>query len=373
MNVDYLIVGAGFTGSVLAERIASQLNKKVLIVDRRNHIGGNVYDEFDINGVLIHRYGPHIFHTNSSRVWSYLSQFTTWRPYYHRVCAVVEGKLVPIPFSLASLRAFFSNRLADRLENKLITRYGYGAKIPILKLLEEPDRDIRFISKFIYENIFENYTFKQWGVKPESLSPTVTARVPIIIAYDERYFQDVYQAIPKDGYTTLIRKMLSHQNIHVLLQTDFLDLQSFIKFKNLIYTGCIDEFFSYIHGKLPYRSLSFKFISLSTAQYQPVAQVNYPNEYEYTRITEFKHITGQYYIPHTTIAYEYPTDYIPNQNEPYYPIPKDENQEIYQKYLQEAKKFKNIIFAGRLGDYRYYNMDQAVARALKLFEELSSD
>jgi len=373
MKVDVLVVGAGFTGSVLAERIASQLNKKVLIVDRRNHIGGNAYDEFDTNGVLIHRYGPHIFHTNSDKVWSYLSQFTNWRSYYHRVCAVIEGKLVPLPFSLASLRVLFSDQLADRLEGKLIARYGYGAKVPILKLLEESDSDLQFIAKFVYENVFENYTFKQWGLKPESLSPSVTSRVPIIVSYDERYFQDVYQAIPRDGYTSLIRKMLSHPNISVLLQTDFSELQGCVQFKHLIYTGCIDEFFNYVHGKLPYRSLSFEFVSLPVAQYQPVAQVNYPNEYEYTRITEFKHITGQCNVSHTTIAYEYPVDYVGGQNEPYYPVPRDENHEIYQKYIKESESLKNITFAGRLADYRYYNMDQAVARALKLFEDLADE
>jgi UDP-galactopyranose mutase len=371
MKVDCLIVGAGFTGAVLAERIASQLDKSILIVERRNHIAGNAFDEFDANGVLVHRYGPHIFHTNSNKVWTYLSKFTEWRPYYHRVCAIVEGKSIPLPFSLASLRVVFSQQLADRLESKLIAHYGYGSKIPILKLVEETDQDLNFLANFIYTNVFEKYTLKQWGVKPEELSPSVTSRVPVLISYDERYFQDTYQAIPREGYSSLFRKMLCHPKIHILLQTDFLDIQDSVKFDHLIYTGPIDRFFDYIHGELPYRSLRFEFISLPLSQYQCVAQVNYPNEYEYTRVTEFKHITGQEYLPHTTIAYEYPVPYVRDFNEPYYPIPKDENETIYQKYVNEASKLKHISFVGRLADYRYYNMDQAVARALKLFEDLA--
>jgi UDP-galactopyranose mutase len=369
MQVDYLIVGAGFTGAVLAERIASELGKKVLVVERRNHIGGNAYDEFNSYGILIHRYGPHIFHTNSKKIFDYLSRFTEWRPYYHRVLAMVEGKEIPLPFSLASLRSLFSERLANKLEGKLITHYGYGARVPILRLREDKDKDLRFLADYVYKHVFEGYTLKQWGMKPEELSSTVTERVPILVSYDECYFQDVYQVMPKEGYTALFRRILSHPNIKLLLGTDFKEVKGQVHFNRLIYTGPIDEFFEYLHGPLPYRSLRFEFVNLQKPWHQKVAQVNYPNEYEFTRIIEFKHLSGQTYLPHTTIAYEYPESYEPGRNQPYYPVPREENEERYQLYLKEAKKLKTVIFVGRLGDYRYYNMDQAVARALEVFEK----
>ena len=369
MKVDFLIVGAGFTGATLAERIASELDRKVLIVDRRPHISGNAYDEYDVHGVLIHKYGPHIFHTNSTKVWDYLSLFTEWRPYYHRVKAVIEGKKVPIPFSLASLRELFSVRLADKLEAKLLSRYPYGARVPILKMKEEEDPDLRFLADYVYGNVFEGYTLKQWDMRPEELSPSVTARVPVLVSYDTRYFQDTYQAMPREGYTVLFRRMLAHPNIRVLLGAEWKEVKDEVKFDRLIYTGPIDEFFNYLHGPLPYRSLRFQFETYQTEWFQEVAQINYPNDHTYTRITEFKHLSGQNYLPRTSIAYEYSMAYQPGENEPYYPIPRDENQERYRLYQQEAKKLKYVYFAGRLGDYRYYNMDQAVAKALTLFED----
>jgi UDP-galactopyranose mutase len=369
MKVDYLIVGAGFTGATLAERLASA-GKRVLVVDRRDHIGGNAYDEYDPHGVLVHRYGPHIFHTNSKKVWDYLSQFTEWRPYYHRVRAVVEGKEIPLPFSLASLRALFSPRLADKLEEKLIAHYGYGARVPILRLREEEDPDLRFLADYVYRNVFEGYTLKQWGLRPEELSPTVTARVPVLVSYDTRYFQDTYQAMPKEGYTALFRRMLAHPNIKVLLGADWREVEGEVRFDRLVFTGPIDEFFGYLHGPLPYRSLRFVLEHHPLPYVQEVGTVNYPNEHPYTRTTEFKHLTGQDYLPHTTLAYEYPEAYEPGRNEPYYPVPREENEERLKLYLKEGEKLKTVFFAGRLGDYRYYNMDQAVARALKLFEEV---
>ena len=370
VKVDWLIVGAGYTGAVLAERIASQLGQKVLVIERRDHIAGNAYDYYDPHGILVHRYGPHIFHTNSKRVWDYLSQFTEWRPYYHRVRALIEGKEIPLPFSLASLRALFSERLANKLEEKLIAHCGYGARVPILKLREAEDPDLRFLADYVYRHVFEGYTLKQWGLRPEELSPTVTARVPVLVSYDERYFQDTYQAMPKEGYTALFRRMLSHHNIKVLLKADWREVEGEVCFDRMVFTGPIDEFFGYLHGPLPYRSLRFELEHHPRLYVQEVGQMNYPNEYPYTRITEFKHLTGQDYLPHTTLAYEYPEAYEPGKNEPYYPVPKEENEERYQLYLKEAERLKAVIFAGRLGDYRYYNMDQAVARALKLFEEV---
>ena len=371
MKVDYLIVGAGFTGATLAERIARELDKKVLVVDRRLHMGGNAYDEYDEHGVLVHRYGPHIFHTQSKKVWDYLSRFTEWRPYYHQVRAVVEGKEIPLPFSLASLRRLFSERLADLLEEKLIAHFGYGARISILKLKEVQDPDLRFLADYVYKNVFEGYTLKQWGLKPEELSPSVTARVPVLVSYDERYFQDRYQAMPKEGYTALFQRMLRHPNIKLLLGADWKEVEGEVRFDRLIFTGPIDEFFGYLHGPLPYRSLRFAFEHHQRPWFQEVGTVNYPNDHGFTRITEFKHLTHQAYLPHTTLVYEYPEAYEPGKNEPYYPVPREENEKRLGLYQKEAEKLKTVFFAGRLGDYRYYNMDQAVARALKLFEEVA--
>lgn len=371
MKVDWLIVGAGFTGCTLAERIASQLGKKVLLVDRRPHIGGNAYDHYDDHGVLVHKYGPHIFHTNSRKVWEYLSQFTEWRPYYHRVLASIEGQLVPLPFNLNAIHLLFPRRMAERLEEKLIGTYGYGTKIPILRLREEQDAELRFLADYVYKYVFEGYTLKQWGMRPEELDGSVTARVPILISRDDRYFQDTYQAMPKYGYTRMFEKMISHPNISVLLNADWKEIEGHISFDFLVFTGPIDEFFDYLHGELAYRSLRFSFeyvYDVLNSHVQPVGTINYPNEHTFTRITEFKHLTGQHHIG-STLAIEYPETYIPSENEPYYPVLKKENQEKYDLYRREASKLKNVIFAGRLGEYRYYNMDQAVARALKVFEE----
>lgn len=369
MKVDYLIVGAGFSGSILAERIANELNKKVLIVDRRNHIGGNAYDFYDENGILVHRYGPHIFHTNSKKVWDYLSRFTQWRIYYHKVLAVVEGKKIPVPFNLNSLYLIFPPKYAEKCEKLLIETYGYGTKIPILKMLENSQKELKELANFIYENIFLGYNLKQWGLKPEELDPSVTARVPVFISRDDRYFQDKYQGIPSQGYTKMFENMLNHPNISILLNVDYKEIIEDVKFDRMIYTGPIDYFFDYIYGALPYRSLKFEFKTLSQEFYQEVAQVNYPNDYDFTRITEFKHMTGQK-LDKTTIAFEYPETYRPEENEPYYPVPKDENLEIYSKYTKEVKKLSNIVyFVGRLADYKYYNMDQIVARALNVFEK----
>ncbi len=370
MKVDWLIVGAGFTGAVLAERIASQLNQKVLVVDRRDHIGGNAYDHYDEHGILVHKYGPHIFHTNSQNIWEYLSRFTSWRPYYHHVQAFVEGRLAPVPFNLNSLEALFPKTLAERVERRLIERFGFGAKVPVLKMLDESDADLKELATYVYRNIFEGYTTKQWGLKPEELDPSVTGRVPVFISRDDSYFQDCFQAIPRLGYTEMFRRMLSHPNIRILLKTDYRGVAEEIAFSGMVFTGPIDEYFDYLHGALPYRSLRFEFRNEPTSSFQQTAQVNYPNEHGFTRITEFKQLTGQQ-SPRTTIAYEYPEAHEPGINEPYYPVPKTEHRERHDKYLREAQRINDgVMFAGRLADYKYYNMDQAVGRALKLFEEI---
>lgn len=305
MNVDWLIVGAGYTGAILAERIASQLNQRVLLVDRRDHIAGNAYDSANEHGILVHRYGPHIFHTNSKKVFHYLSGFTEWRPYFHKVLGWVEGQLIPIPFNLNSLAAVFSPRYAEKLQDALLAEYGHGAKVPILRMREHSNPDLRFLAKYIYDNVFAGYTVKQWELTPEELDPGVTGRVPVFISRDDRYFQDTWQAMPRLGYTEMFRRILAHRNIHLLLNTDYRDLAGQVRFNRMIFTGPIDTYFDQLHGPLPYRSLRFEVRTLDTEWHQPCGTVNYPNEYDFTRITEQKHLTGQT-GPKTTILTEFP-------------------------------------------------------------------
>jgi UDP-galactopyranose mutase len=297
-----------------------------------------------------------------------VSQFTSWRPYFHEVRALVEGKLVPIPFNLNTLEALFPRTMADRLEARLVERYGFGTKVPILRMLEDGDADLKELAKYIYRYVFESYTLKQWGLKPEELDASVTSRVPIFISRDNRYFQDTYQGIPRLGYTEMFQRMLSHPNIQILLKAEYRQVADQIKYDRMIFTGAIDESFDYVHGPLPYRSLRFEWRQEPVSQFQSAAVVNYPNEYEFTRVIEFKQFSGQS-LPTTTLAYEYPEPHEPGVNTPYYPIPRAENQARYALYAQEAEKLNGkVIFAGRLADYKYYNMDQAVGRALKVFD-----
>ena len=369
MIFDWLIVGAGYSSCVLAERIATQLGQRVLIVERRDHIGGNAYDYYNEHGILVHKYGPHIFHTKSKKVWDYLSQFTEWRHYQHHVLGVVEGKKVPIPFNLNSLYTLFPPNYAAKLENLLLENFGFGAKVPILKLRESTSGDLSFLADYIYENIFLRYTIKQWGVKPEELDRGITGRVPVYISRDNRYFQDPYQAMPKLGYTEMFRKMLAHPKIKILLNTDYREIIDGVKFNRLICTAPIDTFFDYMHGELPYRSLRFKFETLDREHYQEVGTVNYPNDYDITRITEQKYLSGQT-ASKTTLVMEYPQTYVPGENDPYYPILNEANRDRLSLYLKEVNKLNGtVLFAGRLADYKYYNMDQAVIRALGLFEK----
>jgi UDP-galactopyranose mutase len=369
MRADWLIVGAGFTGCTLAERIATQLGQKVLLVDRRNHVGGNAYDHYNEHGVQVHKYGPHIFHTNSKKVWDYLSAFTEWRPYFHEVLGVVDGKKVPVPFNLNSLAALMPAGYAAKLETLLVENFGLGTKVPILKLRETSNPDLRFLANFIYKNVFEGYTLKQWECRPEELDASVTGRVPVFISRDDRYFQDTYQAMPRLGYTALFQKQIEHPNIQVLLQADYRNIINDVKFSRMIFTGPINTFFSNIHGPLPYRSLRFEFRTLDTERHQEVGTVNYPNEYDFTRITEQKYLTGQT-LPKTTLVTEYPQAHVEEVTEPYYPIPRPDNRLLFERYEAEAAKLNgSVVFAGRLADYKYYNMDQAVARALKVFQD----
>ncbi|MGP4082430.1 UDP-galactopyranose mutase [Pseudalkalibacillus sp. R45] len=370
MNIDWLIVGAGFSGCVLAEQIASKLDQKVLIVEKRDHIGGNAYDCFDNNGILVHQYGPHLFHTNSKKVWDYLSDFTDWHYYQHHVLAAIDGKKVPVPFNLNTLQILFPECYAMKMEEKLIERYGFGKKVPILEMLEDLDQDIQELADYVYKKVFLGYTMKQWGIDPKNLDSSVTARVPIHISRDDRYFQDKYQAVPKNGYTAMFKNLINHPNIKLLLNTDYKEIKDSFPSTKMIYTGPIDAFFDYKFGELPYRSLSFKSIYHSEKEfYQEASQVNYPNDYDFTRITEYKRITGQK-IPGTTIMTEEACPYESQINDPYYPIPKKEHGALYRKYQSEAEGLKDkVLFIGRLAEYRYYNMDQVVARALHVFEK----
>jgi UDP-galactopyranose mutase len=365
MAPDWIVVGAGFTGATFAERMATA-GRRVRVVERRTHIAGNAYDEINQSGILVHRYGPHIFHTNSGAVWAYLSNFTEWRPYEHRVLGLIEGKLVPIPFNLDSLAALFPANAATRIEKALVGQFGFGKKVPILKLRESDNPDIREFADHVYRNVFEGYTIKQWQLRPEELSPSVTARVPVSISHDDRYFQDTHQAMPLHGYTEMFKRMLDHRNIEVVLECDWKYQRMQIADTQILFTGAIDEFLDYRFGPLPYRSLRFEEHTLRKAQYQPVGTVNYPNDHDYTRVTEQKIVTGQRSAV-TTLVTEYPQPHVPGRTTAYYPIPRDDHQLLYAKYAALAQvECAQVHFAGRLAEYQYYNMDQACARALML-------
>jgi UDP-galactopyranose mutase len=358
---DYLIVGAGFAGSVLAERLATVLNQRVLIIDKRPHIGGNAYDRHDDAGVLIHPYGPHIFHTNSENVFEYLSRFTEWRPYQHHVLASVDGQLLPIPINLDTVNKMYGLNLTSFELEKFFE--SVAEKVDPVKTSE--DVVVNKVGRELYNKFFRGYTRKQWGMDPSELDASVTARVPTRTNRDGRYFTDTFQAMPLHGYTRMFEKMLDHPNIKVMLNTDYRDVVDLLPWKHMVYTGPVDAFFNFKYGKLPYRSLEFKHENVKKEQFQPVGTVNYPNDYGYTRISEFKHITGQEH-PTTSVVYEFPRA----EGDPYYPVPKPENAELYRKYEAEADAMKNVTFVGRLATYKYYNMDQVVAQALTAFKRL---
>jgi UDP-galactopyranose mutase len=358
---DYLIVGAGFAGSVLAERLATQANKKVLIIDKREHIAGNAYDYYNKDGILIHKYGPHIFHTNAKEVFEYLGQFTPWRPYEHKVLASVDGQLVPIPINLNTINQLYGLNLnSSEVETFFASK---AEKVAGVKTSE--DVVVSKVGRELYEKFFRGYTRKMWDLDPSELDASVTARVPTRTNRDDRYFTDTYQAMPLYGYTHMFQNMLSHKNIKVMLNTDYKEIIDFIPYKNLIFTGPVDEYFNYCYGKLPYRSLEFKFETVDQEVFQPTGTVNYPNEQLYTRITDFKYLTGQKHEK-TTVVYEYPKA----EGDPYYPVPRPENAELYKKYQQLAATMTNTYFVGRLATYKYYNMDQVVAQALTMFKKI---
>ncbi|MGM9882461.1 MAG: UDP-galactopyranose mutase [Bacilli bacterium] len=385
---DVIVIGAGFAGATIAERMANGSNKKVLVIDKREHIAGNMYDYKDENGIIIHKYGPHLFHTNIKEVYEYLSNFTQWFNYEHRVLGKVNGKFVPIPFNLTSIEQSFDTNKAEKLKKSLLEEFELDKKIPILELRKSRNVEINELAEFIYENVFLYYTLKQWGQKPDEIDPNVTNRVPVFLSRDDRYFQDKYQYMPLGGYTQLIKKMLDNKNIDIRLNTNAVDL---IKIKDnkiliegeeykgkVIYTGAIDELFEYKYGTLPYRSLNFEFETINKKYYQPVGTVNYPTkEDKFTRITEYKHMT----VPNcasnkTVIMREYPCSYdkdATSGNIPYYPIENQDSLHLYNRYLEDVQKINNLYLLGRLAQYKYYNMDLVINEALKLYDELKGE
>lgn len=362
---DWLVVGAGFAGSVIAERLASQRGERVLVIDRRNHIGGNAYDCHDSNGILIHRYGPHIFHTNSEAIVEYLSAFTEWRPYEHRVLAAVDGQLLPIPINRATINRLYGLSLASEAE---VEAFYADHAVSISEILTSEDVVLARVGRDLYEKFFRGYTRKQWGLDPSELDRSVTARVPARTNGDDRYFLDSFQAMPLHGYTRMFERILCHPNITIMLQADYEAVHREVRTRNTIYTGAIDEFFGFRYGKLPYRSLRFEHRACECQWYQDVGVVNFPQDQDFTRITEYKHITGQVH-PRTSITFEYPAD----DGDPYYPIPRKDNQDLYGRYRELAERLYNVRFIGRLATYRYYNMDQVIGQALAEFRRIQAE
>jgi UDP-galactopyranose mutase len=359
---DYLIVGAGFAGAVIAERLAAGENKRVLICDKRPHVGGNAYDHYNDDGILVHRYGPHIFHTNSKEVYDYLSRFTAWRQYQHRVVALVDGLQLPIPINLDTV-----NRLYGLTLNSFELEEFFTSKAePVEHVKTSEDVIVGRVGRELYEKFFKSYTKKQWGLDPSELDASVTSRVPVRTNRDDRYFTDTYQVMPLHGYTRMFERMLAHPNIKIMLNTDYREIEREIEFKEMVYCGPVDAYFDHCFGKLPYRSLEFEHQTLNQRVHQAAPVVNYPNDYPYTRVTEFKYLTGQDHEK-TSIVYEHPQA----SGDPYYPVPRPENAALYRKYEARAQATQGVHFVGRLATYKYYNMDQVVAQALTLYAKLA--
>lgn len=376
---EYIVVGSGFAGTTIANLIAARFNKKVMVIEKRSHIGGNCYD-YKWNNIFIHKYGPHLFHTDHEDVFNYLSQFTEWIPYEHRVLGKINDKMVPIPFNFKSIQMIFDKETSQRLIKKLLDTYPINSKISILELKKTNDPELKMLAEYIYQNVFLGYTKKQWGKAPEEIDPSITSRVPIIIGWDDRYFQDKYQVMPKNGFTYIFKKMLNNSNINLvkntdakkILKIDFDKEKIYVKNKiyngKLIYTGKLDELCEYKFGPLPYRSLNFKFVVKKVKFFQKTTTVNYPNDYKFTRISEFKHIYKNN-IPKTMIVYEYPVDYN-GKNIPYYPINFGNAKDIYEMYNKYIKNIDNVILLGRLAEYKYYDMDDVIKKSLEIFHHL---
>lgn len=376
---DVIIVGAGTAGCTVACKLAEQ-GKKILILEKKNHIAGNCYDTKDEHGVLIHVYGPHIFHTSKENVYEFLSRFTEWYAFRHEVVANVHGQYMPVPFNLHTLKAAYGEERAKELEEKLVCIYGMGTKVPILDLMNHEDADLQMIGKFVYDNIYVYYTMKQWGKKPEEIDPAVTARVPVNISYDNCYFSDKYQGVPLHGFTAMFENMVEHKNITVELGKEAKDMlrveDSKVLYQgeefggDVIFTGPIDEFFDCKYGRLPYRTLDFVFEYYEKDDFQGHSVVNYTVDQDYTRITEYKYLTGQK-CKGTTISKEYPSAYTGEAGQiPYYSIANEENHALFAKYKAEVEEIPNFHLLGRLAEYQYYNIDVMVEKAMELAEKL---
>ncbi len=361
-----LIVGCGISGVTLA-RLLAESGEQVVIIDSKDHIAGNIYDYYE-DGICVHKYGTHIFHTNNKTVWDFVSRFCKWHPYQHKVKGLIDGQIVPIPFNLNTLHAVFPTSMANKIEEKLLENFGLNVKVPILELRKKDDKDLQFLAQYIYEKVFLEYTLKQWGQTPDEIDPSVSGRVPVYISRDDRYFQDKYQGIPIGGYTAMVKNILKHENITVKLKTPF---DNNMEYNRLFWSGSIDEFFNYEYGALPYRSERFDFITYPYDKFQDVAVVNYPCNYDWTRIGEYKHFLNDK-SDKTIVSYEYPEAFQEGKNERYYPIANDKNAGLYQKYIKLAENKPNVYFFGRLGDYKYYDMDKAIARCFEIIKGLKS-